>query len=310
MTHTTHARRVAVALLTGLAVVPQAALTAGQAPRQTDLVARSSLPLYGKTILYTAPRNYAGRLGQLLIERGARPIWMPTITIEPVADYREFDEVIREREKYRWIAFTSRNGIDAYLNRIEALGLKPADVVGLKTAAIGNDAALLEQSGLKPALMPPVPSPTGIVEELERRGETQGVVIVPAPDVVGMAEPAVVPDFVRDLERIGLKTRRVPAYVTARETKHLEIGTRLLLAGEIDIVAFTSRGEIDSLLLHLGNRRDALSSKIAVACFGPITSEGARLQNLTVDIVSEQYSRFEGFVSAMEKWALAQPRAP
>jgi uroporphyrinogen-III synthase len=308
MSHIIHSRRIGIALMIGAALVPLAGLAADHAPRQTDLVARASLPLYGKTILYTAPRNYAGRLGQLLIERGARPVWMPTITIEPVADYAEFDAVIRERGKFSWIAFTSRNGIDAYLNRIEALGLKPADVAGLKTAAIGNDAGLLEQAGLKPTLVPPVPSPIGIVEELRRRGETQGVVIVPAPEVVGMAEPAVVPDFVRDLESIGLKTRRVPAYVTARETEHLEIGTRLLLAGEIDIVAFTSRGEIDSLLLHLGARREMLAGKVAIACFGPITSAGARLQNLTVDIVSEQYGRFEGFVSAMEKWALAQPR--
>lgn len=276
------------------------------APRETGLIARTALPLYGKTVLFTAPRNYAGRLGQLLIERGARPVWMPTISIEPLADYSAFDEVIRERDKYDWIAFTSRNGIDAYLNRLEALGLRPADVAGLKTAAIGNDARLLEQAGLKPALVPPAPSPTGIVEELRRRGQISGVVIVPAPDVVGMDEPAVVPDFVRGLEAIGLKTRRVPAYVTARETANLEVGTRMLLAGEVDIVAFTSRGEIDSLLLHLGERRDVLNSRAALACFGPITSAGARLRNLTVDIVAADYSRFEGFVAAMEDWARKQ----
>jgi uroporphyrinogen-III synthase len=178
-------------------------------------------------------------------------------------------------------------------------------VAGLKTAAIGNDARLLEQAGLKPTLVPPVPSPGGIVDELKRRGATSGTVIVPAPDVVGMDEPAVVPDFIRDLEALGLKTKRVPAYVTARETQHLELGTRLLLEGKVDIIAFTSRGEIDSLLLHLGDRRGVLDGRVAVACFGPITSGGAKLRNLKVDIVSEEFSRFEGFVSAMEKWAVS-----
>jgi len=118
-----------------------------------------------------------------------------------------------------------------------------------------------------------------------------------------MEEPAVVPNFIRDLEAIGLKIHPVPAYVTARETRNLDVGTRMLLAGEVDIVAFTSRGEIESLLLHLGAQRDALNKRAALACFGPITSEGARLRNLTVDIVAEDYSRFEGFVSAMEDWA-------
>lgn len=271
------------------------------ASRESSLIARADLPLYGKTVLYTTPRNYAGKLGRLLIERGARPVWMPTIYIEPMADYRVFDEVLRERDKYDWIAFTSRNGIDAYLNRMAALGLAPADVAGLQAAAIGNDARLLEQGGIEPALVPPVPSPIGMVRELERRGAT-GTVLVPAPDVIGMEEPRVVPEFIENLEAIGLQTKRVPAYVTARETADLELGTRLLLAGDIDMIAFTSRGEIESLLLHLGDDRSALNDKTVLACFGPITSAGAELRNLRVDVVAEDYSRFEGFVAAMENY--------
>jgi len=275
--------------------------------RTTDLIERASLPLYGKTVLFTAPRNYAGRLGQLLIERGARPVWMPTIYIEPVPDYKVFDEVLRERDKYDWIAFTSRNGIEAYLNRLEALGLGANDVRQLKSAAIGNDARLLEQAGITPALVPVAPSPIGIVEELKRRGITSGTVLVPAPDVIGMEEPAVVPDFIRDLEAIGLKTKRVPAYVTARETQGLERGTQMLRNGEIDMIAFTSRGEIDSLLQYLGGDGDVLNQKTVVACFGPITSEGARLRKIRVDVVARDYSRFEGFVAAMEDWYRTRP---
>lgn len=270
--------------------------------RETALIARADLPLYGKTVLYTTPRNYAGKLGRLLIERGARPIWMPTIYIEPVADYRVFDKALRERDRYDWIAFTSRNGIDAYLNRMDALGLTPGDVIGLKAAAIGNDAALLKQAGITPVLVPPTPSPIGIVRELERRGVTSGTVLVPAPDVIGMEEPRVVPKFIENLEAIGLTTKRVPAYVTARETEDLELGTRLLLAGEIDMIAFTSRGEIESLLLHLGDDSGVLNDKTVLACFGPITSAGAELRNLRVDVVAKDYSRFEGFVAAMEDY--------
>jgi len=274
--------------------------------RETALIARSDLPLYGKTILYTTPRNYAGKLGRLLIERGARPIWMPTIYIEPMPDYRVFDEVLRERDQYDWIAFTSRNGIDAYLNRMEVLGLTPADMVGLKAAAIGNDAGLLKQAGIIPVLVPPTPSPIGMVKEFERRGVSSGTVLVPAPDVIGMEEPRVVPEFVENLEAIGLTTKRVPAYVTARETEDLEVGTRMLLAGEIDMIAFTSRGEIESLLLHLGDDSGALNEKTVLACFGPITSAGAELRNLRVDVVAEDYSRFEGFVAAMENYYLSR----
>jgi len=299
----------AVTLFCTMASVPLAPALAG-AHKSIDrsLIGRDEMPLYGKTILYTTPRNYAGRLGRYMIEHGARAVWMPTIVIEPMADYAVFDDVLRNAGKYQWIAFTSRNGIEAFLDRMEALGLEQADLDGLRFAAVGNDAKALEDAGIKPHIVPPVSSPKGIVDELERQGYTKGTVLVPAPDVVGMEEPAVVPDFIRDLEAIGLDTVKVPAYVTARATDGLELGTQLLLDGKVDAIAFTSRGEIESLLLHLGDKRSVLDGEdIAIACFGPITAGGAKLRKLRVDIVADDYSRFQGFVSAMEDYFDGQP---
>lgn len=274
-----------------------------EAPKRL-LLDRSEMPLYGKTILYTAPRNYAGRLGGLLIERGAQPVWMPTIVIEPMADYTLLDQALRNRRDFEWVAFSSRNGIEAFLGRMEALGLRPADVGDMKFAAIGNDSRALEAAGIEPDLVPTVASTKGMVSELAAMGVKEGDVLVPAPDVVGMEEPLVIPEFIEALQGIGLRTHRVPAYVTARATDGLSIGTDLLLAGKIDMLAFTSRGEIESLLLHLGERRDALDDDLSIACFGPVTATGARLRKLRVDVQAKDYSRFEGFVAAMENYYL------
>jgi len=291
----------AVALAAMASLLPFHA-PANAADLQRSLVARQDLPLHGKTILFTTPRNYAGKLGRLLIEQGARPVWMPTIVIEPMADYGELDLALEDRNQYEWIAFTSRNGIEAFFSRLEALGLDAADFAGVKFAAIGNDARALEAGGIEVDLVPPVSSPKGIADELERRGVTSGVVLVPVPDVVGMVEPRVVPDFLEALNEIGVRTRRVPAYVTARATDGLAVGTDILMAGKIDMIAFTSRGEIESLLLHLGDRRDVLDGDTAIACFGPITAAGARMRKLRLDVIAEDYSRFEGFVAAMARY--------
>jgi len=293
---------VIVASIAAITMAPLPVAAGAHKTIDRALIGRDEMPLYGKTILYTTPRNYAGRLGRYLIEHGARAIWMPTIVIEPMPDYSVFDDVLRNAGKYDWIAFTSRNGIEALLDRMEALGLEQADLKGLRFAAVGNDAKALEQAGITPDLVPPVSSPIGIVNELKRRGHTSGTVLVPAPDVLGMEEPEVVPDFIRDLEAIGLDTVKVPAYVTARATDGLELGTQLLLDGQVDVIAFTSRGEMESLLLHLGDQRSVLDGDTAIACFGPITAGGAKLRNIRVDIVSEDYSRFQGFVSAMEDY--------
>jgi len=299
-------RWVALACAAFASVLPLQA-TADSERLSRSLVARQDLPLHGKTILFTLPRNYAGRLGQLLIEHGARPVWMPTIVIEPMADYREFDAAIRNRDQYDWIAFTSRNGIEAFFSRMDALGLEPADFANVKIAAIGNDARALEQGGIKPDLVPAIPSPQGIADELADRGSS-GTVLVPVPDVIWMEEPQVVPDFIAALEEVGLTTQRIPAYVTAKATEGLSVGTAMLREGEIDMIAFASRGEVESLLLHLGDERDILDENTAVACFGPITAAGAVKRNIRVDVVAKDYSRFEGFIEAMEQYFKDQAR--
>lgn len=295
-------RAIAAACLALVVLLPSVQAGEEDAAMNRSLVARQDLPLYGKSILYTAPRNYAGRLGGLMIERGARPIWMPTIVIEPMEDYAEFDRALRDRDRYQWIAFTSRNGIEAFFNRLDALGLAAADFENVRFAAIGRDGNALAAGGIEPDLVPTVASTKGMVSELAAMGLKDADVLVPVPDVVGMDEPLVIPEFVAALEQIGLRAHRVPAYVTARATDGLSLGTELLLADKIDMIAFTSRGEIDGLLLHLGERRDVLNGDAVLAYFGPVTAAGARIRGLRRDLVAEDYSRFEGFVAAIERY--------
>jgi uroporphyrinogen-III synthase len=51
----------------------------------------------------------------------------------------------------------------------------------------------------------------------------------------------------------------------------------------------------------LDEKRDALA-KHTIACFGPVTADGARQRGVHADIVSEQYSSFEFFIEAMERY--------
>ena len=59
---------------------------------EQKLVPEQEMPLYGKHVMFTSPRNYAATLGQLLIQRGARAVWMPTIGVWPMPDYHELDD--------------------------------------------------------------------------------------------------------------------------------------------------------------------------------------------------------------------------
>lgn len=269
--------------------------------RERTLIAREQLPLFGKRVLFCTPRNYAQKLARLLVRHGARPFWMPTIVIEPLSNYSSFDAAIRALSEYDWISFTSRNGIEAFFDRLDALGLDEQVLADTKVSALGNDGTALEEMGIHVDLLPPAASTRGVAEELKRRRETRGRILVPVPEVVGMDEPSVIPDFIRALEELGMQPHRVPAYGTHCVTDGLELELQLLLDGAFDVVAFTSVGEIDGLLHLLGERRDVLRDQ-TVACYGPVTADGARQRDLRVDIVAEDYSVFEGYVAALEDY--------
>eukprot|EP01052_Picozoa_sp_SAG31_P026465 SAG31_NODE_2398_length_5781_cov_6.178061_5_plen_207_part_00 len=111
---------------------------------------QEELPLLGRRIAVTAPRNYAIRLSEQLARLGAKPIVMSTIATEPLPDYTELDGAIRELASYDYIAFTSRNGIEAFLRRTIELGAA-ADVGKVLNsgkpaiAALGKDKDALIQ---------------------------------------------------------------------------------------------------------------------------------------------------------------------
>lgn len=46
------------------------------------------MPLLGKRIMITAPRQYASKLASCLITAGARPVWLPSISITRISDQK------------------------------------------------------------------------------------------------------------------------------------------------------------------------------------------------------------------------------
>lgn len=46
------------------------------------------MPLLGKRIMITAPRQYASKLASCLITAGARPVCLPSITITQISDQK------------------------------------------------------------------------------------------------------------------------------------------------------------------------------------------------------------------------------
>lgn len=273
---------------------------------EKKLIARSELPLLNKRVFFTTPRNYAGLLTQLLVIRGARPIWTPTIEIWPLEDYRELDDALLNITRYHWIAFTSTNGIEAVCQRLRALNRPVSELTRVKLAAFKADAVALENEGLRADLMPRVGDPQGMLDDLKKLGVAGSKVLVPVPDVQGVDEPYVVPEFIKDLQKIGMQTHRIAVYQTRAVTGGLEFELDTIKKGLVDITVFTSSAEIFALLKLLGHDKTAIN-RTTVAYMGGYTARTGQREGLRQDIIPSDMT-MRGLVTAIEQHFLSLTR--
>jgi uroporphyrinogen-III synthase len=143
--------------------------------------------------LYAGPRQYASKLNSLLTNAGARPLWVPCIEITALddgEDIKVLDAALDGLSNFSHIAFTSKNGIRAVLNHLEAkhgeLGAQFVEQSGVRVCALGADSLVLEAAGYKVHIMPEEASTQGLVRELVSRGEAKDAcVLCPVPKVTG-----------------------------------------------------------------------------------------------------------------------------
>ena len=273
------------------------------------LLPRDELPLLGKHVLLTTPRNYAGLFSKCLIERGAKVVLLPTLEIWPMDDYQELDRAIMNRGDYDWFIFSSQNGIEAFINRLGVMGIGVEDLRGTKLAAFKADALPAQNIGVNFDLIPQKSTLDGIIEEFTRRGINNGRVLVPMPEFDGVAEPRVIPDFIVKLERLGFMVQRVPVYRTCRpgDETSVAIEKGLLLNGKIDFVLFTSNAEIANLVAILGDKWQVLNRTI-VTCLSNAEAQSAVELGIEVSIVAEKTRPIglaPAVVEAMEQYLKA-----
>jgi len=83
---------------------------------------RGDQPLVGRRIVLTRPRDQVGELAEALERLGATVLAMPLVDIEPIEDARSLDVALARLEAYRWLVFTSANGVAGLRER---LGRRP-----------------------------------------------------------------------------------------------------------------------------------------------------------------------------------------
>jgi uroporphyrinogen III methyltransferase/synthase len=253
------------------------------------------LPLFGQRIVVTRASGQAGALRARLEALGAGVIEMPTIEIQPTADYGPLDRAIAQLASYDWLIFTSANGVRAFVERMDR---SAADFRALHACicAIGPATrAAVEALHLKVDLMGTEYVAESLLKAFEGHPLEGTRILLPRAAVARDLIPA-------ELARRGAQVDVVEAYRTvvpqdaAARARKIFGGSR-----KPDWIAFTSSSTVRNFASVVAP--DALAG-VRVASIGPVTTRTARELGIEVAVEAREFT-VDGLVEALH---LAQNR--
>jgi len=251
-------------------------------------------PLFGRGIVITRPEAQAEELSELLRARGARVIYFPVIRIAPPESWEELDGAIDRLESYRWIIFTSANGVAFFFRRLRERGRDIRDLKGIRIATIGPaTASAVETLGIRVDLVPEEFISEGVVKAFAGEDLRGRRVLLPR------AEQArdVIPE---GLAKMGADVDVATAYRTVRSDRNAAELESFLAEDKVDVITFTSPSTVANFLGIMGPDFH-LPSKVRIACIGPVTETAARGAGLPVDILQERYT-IPGLVETLTEY--------
>ena len=273
-------------------VRPPATIVVGEVVRLREkLNWYEHLPLFGRRIVVTRARGQADTLSGRLRALGADAIELPTIAIEPAADYTALDCAIANLDRYDWLIFTSANGVKYFLRSARPVGGGPAQAARADLRHRAGDArALSKRLHLKVDLMGKEYVAESLLEAFAGHDLAGKRILLPRAAVARDLLPA-------ELARRGASSRRRGglSHGDSRGSRS-ECSRRSSGAPrKPDWVTFTSSSTVQNLL-QLVSPQDLEGVK--VASIGPVTSAAARQLGIEVTVEAATYT-IDGLIEAM-----------
>jgi uroporphyrinogen III methyltransferase/synthase len=244
-------------------------------------------PLFGKRVLVTRPAHQADDIAMRLWEAGAEPILAPAIAIGPPPDMDAARDAVARVRDYGWAVFTSRNGVDAFFDRLGELGRDARAFGDVRIAAIGpKTAEALAARGIRVDLIPSAFVNEAVAEALlARTSAGERVLVYRAAEARD-----VLPETLR-------REGRIVDVVAAYRTSFVDDSELAKKARRADIVTFTSSSAVNGFLHNVPNGAQLLAAKV-VAAIGPITARTARDAGIRVDVLADEFT-VDGLLAAL-----------
>jgi len=286
-------------------LAPPAVVIVGEVVNLRERIAWfEKLPLFGRTVVTTRPAGQSAELRARLVEHGAGVIEAPAIEIAEPADPSAVDEALRQAGQFDLVAFTSVNGVEAFVRACRRLGGDGRMLGGSKVAAVGAaTAGALRRHFIEPDVVPARFTTAALAEAVISAGDVTGKRILLAR--AASAEP----DLATRLRQAGARIEEVAFYRTAAAAALPGEAVGALRDRRVDWITFTSRSTVDNFLALLAeaglDAREAMAPPVRLAAIGPVTAGAVRSAGFSPAAVAEEHTA-DGLVKAI----LACPTPP
>lgn len=250
-------------------------------------------PLAGKRIVVTRAEEQAGKLHDLLEERGAEVMDLPVLTIVP----EENAPAPGPAGDYDWVLLTSVNAVQMFARLLERHGRGLAEFAVCRIATVGPATAdALREYGLSPALTPPEAVGESLLAALqEQTGSLAGLsILLPQGN---LARP-----LIRDT--LSAQGAKVHALITYRTEAVPATEEQLQTLGGFrpDAVTFASPSAVRNFFAITDDMKCKRINKddCRLISIGPITSQA--LKELGKPVVQEARKHtLDGLVEAVDR---------
>lgn len=256
-------------------------------------------PLFGQRIVITRAKNQSANLKNLLKERGADVLEVPTIKIVPPENKEDLIDALLGLNEYDWIVFTSPNGVTAFFEHFFKQFEDIRDVGGTRIAAIGiGTAEKLKEYHLKVDLMPEESLAANIAKVFAEYHSIENLRICLIRAEVSNQE------LPKALEELGAIVDDIACYRTLAETEDTNGDANRLMNEGADWILFTSGSTVENF--HIRFKLPELLKKfknIKLAAIGPETAKIIEKFGLKPTVVAPVHN-VNGLVDAIQEYIL------
>lgn len=252
-----------------------------------------SLPLDGITVALPETREL-DLFARMLEERGASTWRCPLVSILDTPDRDPVDRWLRDvaTEGLDWMVLLTGEGLRRLARFAEELGYRDDFVTALGRARRitrgPKPGRALREIGLRGDVDADEPTTDGVISALRREdlaGRRVGVQLYGEPN----------PRLVGFLEEAGADVRPVAPYVyaSAAEDQRVMELIEALTRHEIDVVAFTSKAQVDRLTrmgrsADLSSQLDKALRSTVIAAVGPVVADALRDQGFEPELMPQE----------------------